>query len=689
MVDEVQISHRANCDLVLARLARDGDLRLVNGCAGAAIRTDIVTLHRSAAVPGTVIARAWAGAQACVLAIDPLANHDRLLALGRRYGMVTAGTSLLVLERLDQYVRYQVEPPASWPQMQQQYLMALKQQQGAMQNQREAYQSALAMRWHERVAWWQSSDGRAAPPLPPPPVVDRTADAATYGLGGHSPAAAAPAAQVASPQPRVALAVEDSRADNVRGLAPATASPAAMPGQADHGSFAAIGSGGGTSGLFTQRTAPWPPWLGRGSAMDEEMGGSAYGSITIAPFQPDAPYLRELIAADQSIAYATYLRLREGSRFSPSFYLDCANLFLRRDPHLGQRILSNLLALRIEDPGLLRIVAWRLSEAGELNQAIALLRHVLLLRPEEPQSYHDLAIALAQRAEASRRAQDLEEAMGLLMRIVTFAPALPAGQAEAALWNSWTRCPDLDLIALEELNRHIARANRGGFDRPCVIPELDAGLKQNLSCDMRVVMGWDQDETDIDLHVIEPSGEEAFYGHRQTASGGLVSQDNTVGYGPEEYVLRHAPGGVYRVACQYFASHTLTLFGAATVTATVYLDWGRPTERRQMLTLRLEQPGQGVPVGAVEVKAAGERASASDGGEGSNAVTRAQITTLQLGAKRAAVESSLGAPMRVDQDGVTILVYRLNSGDVVRLGFGPGLLWAREQQGGAELDLLR
>lgn len=37
--------------------------------------------------------------------------------------------------------------------------------------------------------------------------------------------------------------------------------------------------------------------------------------------------------------------------------------------------------------------------------------------------------------------------------------------------------------------------------------------------------------TDIDLHVIEPSKEECYYGNRLTQKGGSLSRDFTQGYG--------------------------------------------------------------------------------------------------------------------------------------------------------------
>jgi len=53
--------------------------------------------------------------------------------------------------------------------------------------------------------------------------------------------------------------------------------------------------------------------------------------------------------------------------------------------------------------------------------------------------------------------------------------------------------------------------------------------------DLLVALSWNTDGTDVDMHVIEPTGEECYYQHRDTKIGGPLSQDVTQGYGPEQY----------------------------------------------------------------------------------------------------------------------------------------------------------
>ena len=60
-----------------------------------------------------------------------------------------------------------------------------------------------------------------------------------------------------------------------------------------------------------------------------------------------------------------------------------------------------------------------------------------------------------------------------------------------------------------------------------------------LNCDvdnsvMLVTLTWDTNGTDVDLYVIDPSGNCSCYYHKKTADGGELDVDITGGYGPEQ-----------------------------------------------------------------------------------------------------------------------------------------------------------
>ena len=86
-----------------------------------------------------------------------------------------------------------------------------------------------------------------------------------------------------------------------------------------------------------------------------------------------------------------------------------------------------------------------------------------------------------------------------------------------------------------------------------------------MKADLLVWMGWDTDRTDVDLHVVEPTGEEVYWENRRSGStGALLSRDFREGYGPECYVCCHAPPGKYTVRAEYYASHQASPITGAT-----------------------------------------------------------------------------------------------------------------------------
>ena len=125
--------------------------------------------------------------------------------------------------------------------------------------------------------------------------------------------------------------------------------------------------------------------------------------------------------------------------------------------------------------------------------------------------------------------------------------------------------------------------------------------------------------------MIEPGGEEAFYGHNRTARGGLVSQDITDGYGPEEYLIRKAPAGSYAISTNYFGSRQQTVIGPATVTATVFTNWGRANQGRQVLTLRLDKEKERIDIGAITF---GSGEPKAETGKLSTGMTRGEVIAI-------------------------------------------------------------
>ncbi|HNR91257.1 MAG TPA: VIT domain-containing protein [Dokdonella sp.] len=299
-------------------------------------------------------------------------------------------------------------------------------------------------------------------------------------------------------------------------------------------------------------------------------------TIALKKWTPDAPYIARLREADAKALYATYLDERVDWQDSSAFYLDVADLlFERKLDALALRVLSNLAELELENRQVLRILGYRLLQADQAALAVPLFEEVRELAPFEPQSFRDLGLAYAAAGTTQKAADALYE-------------------VAARPWDP--RFAEVGLIALTELNALIA--TKAGIDTA----RYDARLLRNLPVDLRVVLSWDADNSDMDLWVTDPHGERAFYGHRLTHQGGRMSADLTAGYGPEEFMLKRAIPGTYRVEVNYYGNRQQVVSGTVSLRLAFFTGFGRPGQQEQSVILRLRDQRETVLVGEFEVK---------------------------------------------------------------------------------------
>ncbi|CAF1243020.1 unnamed protein product, partial [Rotaria sordida] len=248
------------------------------------------------------------------------------------------------------------------------------------------------------------------------------------------------------------------------------------------------------------------------------------------------------------------------------YYAQSNYNILNEYQYIGLRILTNVLELELESVQLLRTVAYKLIEFGLYNLAENIFRYIINLRSDEPQSFRDLALLLQ---ESNSETKNLIEISDLFKKVIF-------GE-----WNN--RYSEIEVTTLHELNCFIFQFHQ----QQQILNSIDNRLILHLPVDLRIVMVWDTNDTDVDLHVIEPTGEECYYSHKNTVISGMISRDFTQGYGPEEYLVRKAVKDTYIVRAKYFANHQQSLTGAATIMIHIYKYYGHSNQQKEIVTLRL------------------------------------------------------------------------------------------------------
>ena len=144
-------------------------LKLDFECSDGAPFSSTVTVVVPAVISAepAIVARNWARMKLNALEEDSDANaivsaeQKRLqkLSLCRQYGLLFSGMSFIVLESLDQYLKYDIEPPSSLAILQAQFRSLRHQEESNKLQEKEKIANAVRDWWRSRVLWW------AEPPL--------------------------------------------------------------------------------------------------------------------------------------------------------------------------------------------------------------------------------------------------------------------------------------------------------------------------------------------------------------------------------------------------------------------------------------------------------------------------------------------------------------------------------------------
>jgi hypothetical protein len=500
----------------------------------------------------------WASEQVALLAASDARSRDDIVAFSRRFSVASPDVSFIVLENGRDYAEAGIEPPADVPEGWQEQYRATRQQIAARETQaREGRLTQILAQWREMLQW---RDARFTPrprqrsgiredegrPIGPPPVLP---------------------APMAPPPP----SPEASGSEDI--VVTSTRRPGARANEQDQAVAVT-----GTRIPRPNLESVTPVTVVAGEAVGQDEGNARgqvarTGTTELEPWKPNRPYLQALEAAPPAQRERVFAEQQREHGQLPAFWLDVSDWAWRN----GRRedaiawVLS-ALELPTRNNQTLAIVADRLLRYGETDRAIWLLERLLAAEDDRPQPRRTLALALARRARTAPPAQaraDLQRAVTLLIEVVM---------------TPWNNAYDgIEMISLVEANALIPRLRALGGSTPGLDPRLIA----LIDVDLRVTIEWQTEASDVDLWVDEPNGERVIFSAPRSSGGGRLSNDMTQGYGPEEYLMRRAPPGRYEIRANVFAADRLNPNGAQRVVARIFRDFGRATEREEIVDIEM------------------------------------------------------------------------------------------------------
>jgi hypothetical protein len=514
------------------------------------------------------VPRSWASLKTALLEMQPVKNKAAITETGKEFSLVTSNTSLLVLDRVEDYVRYGITPPeelrATYDSLSQEKHL----EEAEIKN--VPINASLDV-MKQLKEWYNKNYLKKAKPKarPKPDAPSIEVDSAVMVVGNYNYSAAP-------------VAVDSGQYTFSTGTAQLTVAETRL---AEVSVTRALE--GRAAGLQV-RTAPGSDSYMRVQESDKNIADtgtymwsdtidSTASAIVLAEIKPDASYLKKLETASPANYYTIYLELKKEHSALPAFYVDAASFFYKKgNKALALQVLSNIAELQLEDAALLRVLGHKLQEWDEKALALETFKDVLELRGEHPQSWRDLALANADAGNYQAAADGLYHVLS----------------------HDRDRFEYMTGVVINEFNAlisaHKQNINTSAYEK---------GLICSMPVDVRIVITWTSDDSDIDLWVTDPLNERCGYSSPLTNGGGRLSGDITTGFGPEEYCMKKAVNGNYTVDINYFGDRRQTIASPITVKAELYTNYGTPQQKKQVINLRLVSEKETITVGKLKFAA--------------------------------------------------------------------------------------
>ena len=509
-----------------------------------------------------LLRRIWAEKQIAQLEREG-AEQKQIDAVGREYSIVTEGNSLIVLETVEDYVRYRITPPKE---LAKEYYAILNSQAEEKKERKKEILEELIEQSNEQTEWWKTvyplKDKKTKNKKQLNVVVDEITD--NRAEIKDEVIASAEIAKMEASVPQAEVQAQ-ARGISMRGISSVSEdTDSAELNEVVVRGYAPVMKRSLTGSVSVVATN------------DVRVENTPIANIELNAYNPDTPYLKVMEYTEEAKAVETYYKLKKEYGTTPAFYADVADYFFKK----GNReqailVVSNLAELGLDDPQLLRVLGYKLSRYNAKKEAVQVFQKVVTIRPEEPQSFRDLGLALADDTQYN-------EAVKNLYKVITED------------WND-DRFEDVKLITLNDLNSIIAR------NKNVKTSYIDKRLLKKEPVDVRVVLSWDTDNCDMDLWVTDPKDEKCYYQNTLTYLGGKISRDVTQGYGPEEFMLKKAENGKYKVQVDYFGTHSQKQLMPVSLRITFYTHFGTPQQKQEETTVRLSNAKEVIEVGAFQV----------------------------------------------------------------------------------------
>jgi len=309
--------------------------------------------------------------------------------------------------------------------------------------------------------------------------------------------------------------------------------------------------------------------LVKGNDYIEELPGLAKDSI-------DSYYIKELKASKSFIEAKKIFNDQKTyvNTLSIPYYFECYNYFSKWNKKFAYSILTTLAPLAKNNPKALKALAFKMEEIGKLEDAKIVYQYLMEIRPNDEQSYRDLALIY-------KELQDFPMATELYSKMLNKSISA------------------VDMLGLEETianeaaemyfnNKNTEYTSKFPVNNlKGLFPEY---IWNSFGYDYRIVFDWTDPNIEFNVQFVNPKNKYFNWSHTVIDSRDNMIDEIQYGYNTEEFIIDDSDKGEWLINIENFTIENQD--NPTYLKYTVYKNYGRPNQIKKVMVINLSEVKQ-------------------------------------------------------------------------------------------------
>jgi hypothetical protein len=306
--------------------------------------------------------------------------------------------------------------------------------------------------------------------------------------------------------------------------------------------------------------------LVKGNDYTEELPGITKDSI-------NSYYIKELKSAKTFIDAKRIFKDQKKyvNTLSIPYYFECYEYFSKWDDNFSYSILTSLAALAKNNTKALKALAFKMEEIGKLEDAKIVYQYLMKIRPNDEQSYRDLALIYKELRDYPMAAELYSIMLNKSISMVDMLGLEETIANEAA---------QMYFSNIEDLNFTKFPIKALSY----LFPEY---IWKDFGYDYRIVFDWTDPNIEFKIQFVNPNNKYFDWSHTLIDSKDNMIDEIKYGYNTEEFIIDDSEKGEWIINIENYSIENQD--NPTYLKYTVYKNYGRPNEIKKVMVINLSE----------------------------------------------------------------------------------------------------